>query len=100
MCWRKDRSNGSGSAKTGDPKVEEAYATHFVWLGKGPFHPAAPTAPAVVERAIEIVQSAKLSALVGDVARLDQLAQKKRGAAPLLEEVRRPRSSSARTSWR
>ena len=24
--------------KTGDPKLEEAYATHFVWPGKGPFH--------------------------------------------------------------
>ena len=23
---------------TGDPKVEEAYATHFVWPGKHPFH--------------------------------------------------------------
>jgi hypothetical protein len=25
--------------KTGDPKLEEAYARHFVWAGKGPFHP-------------------------------------------------------------
>jgi hypothetical protein len=25
--------------KTGDPKLEEAYARHFVWPGKGPFHP-------------------------------------------------------------
>ena len=24
--------------KTGDPKVEHAYSTHFVWPGKGPFH--------------------------------------------------------------
>lgn len=24
--------------KTGDPKLEEAYARHFVWLGKGSFH--------------------------------------------------------------
>jgi len=23
--------------KTGDPRLEEAYATHFVWPGKGPF---------------------------------------------------------------
>jgi hypothetical protein len=28
--------------KTGDPKVEQAYATHFVWPGKEPFHPPAP----------------------------------------------------------
>jgi hypothetical protein len=28
--------------KTGDPKVEEAYATHFVWPGKKSFHPSAP----------------------------------------------------------
>jgi|GEM_PF-4891585 len=25
--------------KTGDPKIEEAYARHFIWPGKGPFHP-------------------------------------------------------------
>ncbi len=25
--------------KTGEPKLEEAYATHFVWPGKGTFHP-------------------------------------------------------------
>jgi hypothetical protein len=25
--------------KTGDAKLEEAYATHFVWPGKGSFHP-------------------------------------------------------------
>ena len=27
--------------KSGDPKLEEAYARHFVWPGKGPFHPPA-----------------------------------------------------------
>lgn len=25
--------------KTGDRKLEEAYARHFLWPGKGPFHP-------------------------------------------------------------
>ena len=25
--------------KTGDPGVERAYARHFTWPGKGPFHP-------------------------------------------------------------
>jgi hypothetical protein len=25
--------------KSGDAKLEEAYATHFVWPGNGPFHP-------------------------------------------------------------
>ena len=25
--------------KTGDGKLEAAYATHFIWPGKGPFHP-------------------------------------------------------------
>ena len=24
--------------KSGDPKVEQAYSTHFVWPGTGPFH--------------------------------------------------------------
>jgi hypothetical protein len=27
--------------KTGDARLEEAYARHFVWPGKGPFHPPA-----------------------------------------------------------
>mgnify|MGYP001823360700 CR=1 FL=1 len=27
--------------KTGYPRLEEAYARHFVWPGKGPFHPHA-----------------------------------------------------------
>ena len=28
--------------KSGDPKLEEAYARHFAWPGNGPFHPPAP----------------------------------------------------------
>jgi hypothetical protein len=28
--------------KTSEHKLEEAYATHFIWSGKGPFHPPAP----------------------------------------------------------
>jgi hypothetical protein len=28
--------------KSGDPRLEEAYARHFVWPGKSPFHPPAP----------------------------------------------------------
>ena len=28
--------------KTCEPRIEEAYARHFVWPGKGPFHPPAP----------------------------------------------------------
>lgn len=29
--------------KTGEPRIEAAYATQFVWPGKGPFHmPATP----------------------------------------------------------
>jgi hypothetical protein len=28
--------------RSGDARLEEAYATHFVWPGNGPFHP--PTA--------------------------------------------------------
>jgi hypothetical protein len=42
----------------------------------------------VAERAIEIVPRAKLGALVGDMVRLDQLAEGKRGAGSLLDEVR------------
>jgi hypothetical protein len=32
--------------KSGDAKLEEVYATHFVWPGKGPFHPPALKEPA------------------------------------------------------
>lgn len=28
--------------RTGDPKIEDAYATHFVWPGRDPFHPSTP----------------------------------------------------------
>lgn len=31
--------------KTGDAKLEEAYSRHFLWPGKGPFHPPAPRSP-------------------------------------------------------
>jgi hypothetical protein len=27
--------------KTGDARLEKAYATHFIWPGKGPWHPPA-----------------------------------------------------------
>jgi hypothetical protein len=30
---------------TGDPKVEQAYSRHFVWPGKGPFHPPLSKSP-------------------------------------------------------
>ena len=36
--------------KTGDGKLEEAYSLHFVWPGKGPFHPPAPRREEVSER--------------------------------------------------
>ena len=42
MRWGKGPKQRLRFTKTGDPKVEEAYATHFVWQGKGPFHPPAP----------------------------------------------------------
>jgi hypothetical protein len=48
----------------------------------------------VAERAIEIVPRAKLRALVGDMVRLDQLAQTRPGAAPLLDEVRKFHTAS------
>jgi hypothetical protein len=43
----------------------------------------------VAERAIEIVPKTKLRALVGDMIRLADLAEGKRGTAPLLAEVRK-----------
>jgi hypothetical protein len=43
----------------------------------------------VAERAIEILPRAKIGALVGDMIRLDDLAEGKRGSKPLLDEVRK-----------
>jgi ribosomal protein L35 len=43
MHWSKGPKKRLRFTKTGDPKLEEAYARHFVWPGKkGPFHPTAP----------------------------------------------------------
>ncbi len=43
--WGKGPKQRLRFTKTGDPGVEEAYARHFVWPGKGPFHPPAPKRP-------------------------------------------------------
>ena len=40
--WGKGPKQRLRFTKTGDPNLEEAYARHFVWAGKGPFHPPAP----------------------------------------------------------
>lgn len=42
MRWGKAPKQRLRFTKTSEPKLEEAYATHFVWPGKGPFHPPAP----------------------------------------------------------
>lgn len=41
MRWGKGPKQRLRFTKTGDSRLEEAYATHFVWPGKGPFPPAA-----------------------------------------------------------
>jgi hypothetical protein len=41
MRWSKGPKRRLRFTKTGDPKLEEAYARHFVWPGKSPF-PSAP----------------------------------------------------------
>ncbi|MFV2072216.1 MAG: hypothetical protein ACC742_06135 [Thermoanaerobaculales bacterium] len=41
MRWGKGPKQRIRFTKTGDPKLEEAYARHFVWPGKEPFHPPA-----------------------------------------------------------
>ena len=38
MRWGKGLKQRLQFTKTGDPRLEEAYATHFVWPGKEPFH--------------------------------------------------------------
>jgi hypothetical protein len=53
----------------------------------------------VAERAIEIVPRAKIGALVGGMVRLDQLGEGKRGAAPLLDEVRKFHEASLRGEY-
>ena len=39
MRWGNGPKQRLRFTKTGDPKLEEAYARHFVWPGKGPFRP-------------------------------------------------------------
>ena len=41
MRWGKGPKKRLRFTKTGDPNLEEAYSRHFVWPGKGPFHPPA-----------------------------------------------------------
>lgn len=53
----------------------------------------------VAERAIEIAPRAKLRQLVGDMVRIDELAEGKRGAAPLLDEVRKFHEASLRGEY-
>jgi hypothetical protein len=38
MRWGKGPKQRLRFTKTGDRRLEEAYATHFVWPGKGSFH--------------------------------------------------------------
>ena len=39
MRWGKGPKQRLRFTKTGEQKLEEVYATHFVWPGKGAFHP-------------------------------------------------------------
>ena len=41
MRWGKGPKQRLRFTKTGDGRLEEAYSRHFVWPGKGPFHPPA-----------------------------------------------------------
>jgi hypothetical protein len=45
MRWGNGPKQRLRFTKTGDPKLEKVYATHFVWPGKGPFHPPAAKKP-------------------------------------------------------
>ena len=42
ISWGKGPKQRLRFTKTGEPKLEEIYATHFVWPSKGPFHPPPP----------------------------------------------------------
>jgi hypothetical protein len=37
--WGQGRRTPRRFTKTGDAALERMYARHFVWPGKGPFHP-------------------------------------------------------------
>lgn len=39
MRWGRGPKQRLRFTKTGDPRIEEAYSRHFIWPGKGPFHP-------------------------------------------------------------
>lgn len=41
MRWSKGPKQRLRFTKTRDPRIEEAYSRHFVWPGKGSFHPPA-----------------------------------------------------------
>ena len=43
--WGKDPKQRLRFTKTGRRRLEEAYATHFVWPGKGPFRPTSHLSP-------------------------------------------------------
>ena len=45
MRWGKGPAQALRFTKTDEPKLEAAYSPHFVWPGKGPFHPPASKAP-------------------------------------------------------
>ena len=45
MRWGKGPKQRLRFSKSGKPKLEEVYATHFVWPGKGPFQPPAAREP-------------------------------------------------------
>ncbi|MEE9383010.1 MAG: hypothetical protein V3V08_06300 [Nannocystaceae bacterium] len=61
MRWGKGAKQRLRFTKTGDPKLEEAYARHFVWPGKNSFHPPASKRPHTcgdeAERAVEASQT-------------------------------------------
>jgi hypothetical protein len=40
--WGKGRRTPLRFTKTHEPRLEKIYARHFVWPGKGPFHPPRP----------------------------------------------------------
>ena len=106
--------------KSGDPKLEHAYSTHFVWTGNGPFHRPASRDAAVVsdvpvdlsvlrrelqalprgalllvaQQAIELLPDAALPTLLGDVVQIEHGLQATAQTLNLLDEVREFGASS------
>ncbi len=90
--WGKGPRRRLRFTKAGEPGPEEAYARHFVWPGKGPFHPPGPRMPTetmiatMVERIVQRFQPLRVI-LFGSHARGSAVAESDIDLLVVLREV-------------